>query len=432
MKIHWRNSFLIFGAGFLIAFSAATAAESIAPKINYVRTAQQATTTAQAPEKPVVTHVKTPDPVRGIYMSQCVVGTESFRNSLVKFVEDTELNAIVIDVKDFSGGIGFPTTDPMLAPFVSKDCGANDMKSFVASLHEKNIYVIARITVFQDPLYAKAHPELAVQKAGGGVWHNYGGLAFIDVNAKPFWEYIARLSKVAYEDYGFDELNYDYIRYPSDGPMKQAVYTLGTGKSKEESLEEFYRYLYEQLKPIRASSPGQEGLVMSADLFGYVTVHTDDLGIGQVLERAMPYFDYIDPMVYPSHYNSGFLGLKDVNSDPYGIVLASMKRSVARVMATTTVNYAFGETPIASGSTASTTLSTSSSPQATSPRLYEKPSYPASKMRAWLQSFDYPVEYTPAMVAAQIRANEDSGLSSYLFWDAANKYRSLRHVLAPQ
>ncbi|MSU74092.1 hypothetical protein EXS56_03050 [Candidatus Kaiserbacteria bacterium] len=416
MKMSWRSSILVSGIGLLIAVGAAAAAESVAPKITYVRGdgIQQEVPEATPEVPPAVTHVKTPDAVRGIYMSQCVAGTESFRNSLIKFIEDTELNAVVIDIKDFSGGIAFPTDNPMLAPFVSNDCGARDMKSFVESLHAKNIYVIGRITVFQDPLYAKAHPELAVQKVGGGVWKNYGGLAFIDVKAKPFWEYIVELSRVSYEEFGFDELNYDYIRYPSDGPMKQAVYSLGTGKSKEESLEEFFRYLHSKVKSIPSTGSGQGEVVMSADLFGYVTVHTDDLGIGQVLERALPYFDYIAPMVYPSHYNAGFGGLKDVNSDPYRVVSLSMKQSVARVIATTTPNYSFDAIPIAS----------------TSPQLYEKKSYPASVMRPWLQSFDYPVEYTPAMVAAQIKANEDAGLDSYMFWDAANKYRSLRQVLA--
>lgn len=407
MKTNWRNGISVVGAGLIIALGAAAAAESVAPKISYVRSEGVQEVAEPAPEaRPVAKHVSTPDAVRAIYMSQCVAGTESFRNSLIKFIDDTALNAVVIDIKDFSGGIAFPTDNPILAPFVSNDCGARDMKAFVESLHAKNIYVIGRITVFQDPLYAKAHPELAVQKAGGGVWKNYGGLAFIDVNAKPFWDYIVELSRVSYEEFGFDELNYDYIRYPSDGPMKQAVYAHGAGKSKEESLEEFFRYLHSKVKPM--------GIVMSADLFGYVTVHTDDLGIGQVLERALPYFDYIAPMVYPSHYNAGFGGLKDVNSDPYKVVSISMKQSVARVIATTTPNKSFDAIPIAS----------------TSPQLYQKKSYPASVMRAWLQSFDYPVPYTTAMVAAQIKANEDAGLDSYMFWDAANKYRSLRQVLA--
>jgi hypothetical protein len=156
--------------------------------------------------------------------------------------------------------------------------------------------------------------------------------------------------------------------------------------------------------------------MLSVDLFGMVTTNTDDLNIGQVLERALPYFDYIYPMVYPSHYPSGFHGYKNVNANSYGIVHFSMSEAVRRTVATTTTIASFAYTPLPKASTSS-------------PQLYEKPSYPASKMRPWLQSFDYPVTYTAAMVAEQIKANEDAGLHSYLFWDPANKYRSLRQVL---
>jgi len=381
-----------------------------APTVSFERSdALAATSTPQEPAKPIVEHIATPSSVKAIYMTQCVAGTPSFRDSLVKFIEASpELNAVVIDIKDFSGGIGFPSDDPLLKDFVSKKCGAHDMKDFVKSLHDKGIYVIGRITVFQDPMYAKAHPELAVQKTGGGVWHDNKGLAFIDVSAEPFWDYIALLSKVSYEQMGFDELNYDYMRFPSDGPMAEAVYSHSDGSSKETRLEEFFKYLHEKLALV--------GVVTSVDFFGYVTVHTDDLGIGQVLERALPYFDFIDPMVYPSHYNSGFAGLKNVNSDPGLVVKTSMLEAVRRTVSTTTVNYSFNATPIAS----------------TSPQLYEKPSYDASKMRPWLQAFDYPVPYSAEMIQAQITANEDAGLDSYLMWDAANKYTSLRELLVTE
>ena len=281
------------------------------------------------------------------------------------------------------------------------------MKDFVSALHAKHIYAIGRITVFQDPLYAAAHPELAVQSKKGGVWKNFGGLAFIDVGAQPFWDYIVELSKAAYQEVGFDELNFDYIRFPSDGPMNDADYTFeGTTTPKTVALENFFSYLSGQLRPL--------GIPISADLFGYVTVHVDDLGIGQVLERALPYFDYIDPMVYPSHYNSGFEGLKDVNSDPYKVVYTSLANAVLRAEATTTVVAAFGETQIAS----------------TSPQLYEKPPFDKNKIRPWLQAFDYPVPYTPAMIEQQVQATTDAGLNSYLFWDAGNKYTSLRQLLS--
>ncbi len=407
---------IAIGAGAVLLLAAIFSVAQLYPEknVSYQRKVWAATTTPpiEEPQKPTVTHVRTPDNVKAIYMSQCVAGTRSFRDSLVTFIDSSEeLNAVVIDIKDFSGAIGFPSDDPLLKPFTMKKCGAFDMKDFVKSLHEKNIYVIGRITVFQDPLYAAAHPDLAVQKKGGGVWHNYGGLAFVDVGAHPFWDYIVELSKVAYEDYGFDELNYDYIRFPSDGPMAEAVYSLSTGKSKETALEEFFKYLHEHV-----DSPG---VVMSADLFGYTTVHEDDLGIGQVLERTMPYFDYVDPMVYPSHYNAGFAGLKNVNSDPGRIVKESLVEAVRRAEATITPNYAFDEEAVAS-----------TSPEySTSTKLYIKPIYNADKIRPWLQAFDYPVPYTPEMVQAQIKANEESGLGSYLMWDASNKYRSLREVL---
>jgi hypothetical protein len=353
---------------------------------------------------PLVTHLPTPDPLSAIYMSQCVVGTPSFREELVSFVDATSLNAIVIDVKDYTGTIGFRAEDPRLAAVSLTECGASDMKEFVQSLHDKGIYAIARITVFQDPSYTKAHPEQAVQSVSrpGQPWKDNKGLSFVDVSSKPYWDYIETLSKETYA-LGFDELNYDYIRYPSDGPMKDAAYV---NPDKPAALEAFFKHLHGAVKPT--------GAVISADLFGYVTVHTDDLGIGQVLERAFPYFDYIAPMVYPSHYNKGFAGLADVNSDPYTVVYTSLIGAVARAAATTTVVATLDETPIAS----------------TSPQLYTKVAYPATIIRPWLQSFDYPVAYTPAMVAAQIKANEDAGLSSYLFWDAANKYTSLRAILS--
>lgn len=195
--------------------------------------------------------------------------------------------------------------------------------------------------------------------------------------------------------------------------MKEAVYSWDDGKSKPEVLEEFFKYLREQLEPLRAPSISGAGVVLSADLFGMTTTNQDDLNIGQVLERALPYFDHIAPMVYPSHYPSGFNGYKNVNEHAYDIIHFSMSEAVRRTVATTT--------PIAS--LAYTRIGTST------PALYSKPSYPASKLRPWLQSFDYPVTYTPAMVQEQIQASADVRLDSYYVWDPANKYRSLKAVL---
>lgn len=408
MKKQLRASNLgLLAGGLVVVAGFATAAIAIPPSASYVRGDNATTTLEGEPVRPVAQHIPTPESVKAVYMSQCVVGTPSFRDSIVKLIDDTELNAVVIDIRDYTGKIAFPTDNPILKDMVSDDCGANDMKDFLQRLHDKNIYVIGRVTVFQNPYYTKVHPEEAVQKAGGGVWKDHKGLAFVDVGAKPYWDTVVELSKESYA-IGFDEINYDYIRFPSDGDMKSAVYSWSKGKSKSAALEEFYRYLHEKVSPI--------GVKMSVDLFGYVTVHEDDLGIGQLLERALPYFDYIDPMVYPSHYNSGFAGLKNVNSDPYKVVYASMIEAVRRTVATTTSIESFAYQRIGTST----------------PAVYSKPSYPASKMRPWLQDFDYPVDYTPAMVAAQIKANEDAGLNSYLFWDPANKYSSLKQVVSQE
>ncbi|MDO8561371.1 MAG: putative glycoside hydrolase [bacterium] len=375
----------------------------LSPSLSFTR----ATTTAPViPEKPKVAHIATPSSVRAIYMTQCVVGTPSFRASLVKFIDATELNAVVIDIKDYTGRLAFTPEDPSLKDSVSPDCRAPDMKEFIKGLHEKNIYVIGRITTFQDPYYTKLHPDLAVKRLSDKTanWKDHKGLSFIDVSAKPYWSYIVDIANASY-DIGFDELNFDYIRFPSDGDMKDTFYTWNPGLGRAEALERFFIHLHDALKPA--------GIVMSVDLFGMTATNYDDLNIGQVLERAMPYFDFIDPMVYPSHYPTGFNGYKNVNAHSYDIVNFSMVHAVERTVATST----------SIGAIAFARIGTST------PAVYEKPSYPASKMRPWLQSFDYPVTYTPEMVSAQIQANTDAGLNSYLFWDPANKYRSLRAVL---
>jgi hypothetical protein len=360
-----------------------------------------------------------PDPLKGIYMSQCVVGTPSFRDSLVSFIDATDLNAVVIDVKDFSGTIGFPTTDPRFASASMQSCGARDMKEFVASLHEKGIWVIARITVFQDPHYSKAYPEQAVQSASRGApWKDHKGLNFIDVSSKPFWEYIVALSKET-AALGFDELNFDYIRYPSDGPMKDAVFQ---NPNKPEALERFFAYLHEEVSPL--------GVVMSADLFGMTASNTDDLGIGQQLERALPYFDYIMPMVYPSHYPDGFNGYSDPNAVPYEIIKFAMDAAVRRTVATETVVKTLTGSPIMKTEVVPATADTATSTRDVATGRYTKEAFNKLKIRPWLQDFDYGKDYLPRDILAQTQATYDAGLTSWIFWDPANTYDSLRSVMA--
>ncbi|NOY35828.1 MAG: hypothetical protein GXP44_02830 [bacterium] len=356
------------------------------PAFNYSKGAggTKAADTVKVPAKKVfvATHIKTPDKVRAVYMTACVAATPSLREKLVKLANDTEVNSIVIDIKDYTGTISFPSDNPALKGTEGGGCVARDMRDFIARLHGEDIYVIGRITVFQDPYYTKLRPDLAVKKADGvSVWKDYKGLSFIDVGAEDYWKYIVAVSKASHA-LGFDELNFDYIRFPSDGNMRNISFPF-SGKQieadpalgKAEVLRNFFAYLKGNLK--------SAGVVLSADLFGMTATNKDDLNIGQLLEYAIPYFDYISPMVYPSHYPRGFNGYKNVNAHPYDIVKFSMDEGVKRLIAASS-------TPL--------------------------------KLRPWLQDFNYPVVYTAEMVRAQKQAVYDAGLNSWMLWDPANRY----------
>ena len=328
----------------------------------------------------LVSHLATPEPLKAIYMTACVAGTPSWREDLKKLIETTELNAVVIDIKDYTGEVSFNET---------ATCFVKDLKEFIKELHDAGIYAIGRISVFQDPVYTKLFPELAVKsKSNGEVWKDYKKLSFVDVGAKPYWDYIVELSERAYA-LGFDELNYDYVRYPSDGNMTDTLYTWTVGTTtKPEMLKSFFEYLHDNLRDPSTSS-GQVP-VLSVDLFGMTTTAEHDMNIGQVLELALPYFDYVSPMVYPSHYPFTWNGFANPAEHPYEVVKIAMSSAVKREVA-----WNVGQ------SRASTT---------------------PSKMRPWLQDFNLGATYGPDKVRAQIKATYDVGLTSWMLWSAANKY----------
>lgn len=354
------------------------------------------------PPPPPVTHKTTPDFVKAVYMSQCAASSDSFRTELLTLIEETELNSIIIDVKDFTGTVSFDR-DTSAENLGGEGCRVHDLKEFLEELHKRDIYTIARITVFQDPLYTRTHPERAVQsKSTGTPWKDYKGLSFVDVGSQDFWDYIVDIAQESHA-IGFDELNFDYIRYPSDGPMSDVQFDHSDYNERAQELEKFFRYLSQKVK-----KPDANGHIpiLSADLFGMTTTNHDDLTIGQVLERATPYFDYIAPMVYPSHYPPGFNGYANPNNNVYGVVKYSMDKAVERVIATTT--------DIAS--LAYQRIGTST------PAVYGKPQRDRNILRPWLQDFDYGGNYGPVEVRAQIQAAYDAGLHSWMLWAPSNHY----------
>jgi len=332
--------------------------------------------TEQNTEMPV-THLPTPEPLKAIYMTACVASTPSWRESLKSLIDTTELNAIVIDIKDYTGSVTFEA---------GANCYVSSLKEFITALHQSGIYVIGRISVFQDPSYTSLFPELAVKSIStGGVWKDHKGLSFIDVGAKPYWGYIVEISEKSYA-LGFDELNYDYVRYPSDGNMQDVHYSWTPATTtKPEMLESFFAYLYDNLQTYKL-----QDLKTSVDLFGMTTTVTSDMGIGQVLELALPYFDYVSPMVYPSHYPPSWNGFANPAEYPYDVIKLAMSEGKRREEV---LNISLG-------------IATST----------------PSKLRPWLQDFNLGATYTPEMVRAQIQATYDSGLTSWMLWSAANKY----------
>ena len=330
----------------------------------------------------VATHISTPEPMRAIYMTSWVAGTRDWRADLINFVESTELNAVVIDIKDYSGKISFNTDNELLNTLGASENRIPDIKEFIADLHKRGIYVIGRITVFQDPHLVSMRPDLALLKESDkSIWVDYKGLSYVDPGAQEVWDYIVTIARESWE-VGFDELNFDYVRFPSDGNTQDIYFPFSEERvladpdyGKAKVIRDFFMYLDHALSDIDAT--------LSVDLFGMVTTNRDDLNIGQVLEYAEPYFDYIAPMVYPSHYPKWFIGYEYPATMPYEIVKYSMDRGVERLLAA-------GVSPL--------------------------------KLRPWLQDFDYGAVYDADMVRAQMQAVYDAGLTSWMIWDPKNIY----------
>jgi len=327
-------------------------------------------------------HVPLPEEVRGIYISSPSAGSAAY-GKLIALAVERGLNALVVDVKDHDGAISFVPEDAELAPYVAKT-PAYDLDTVVAAAHKAGLYLIARISTFQDTVYAERHPDRALQRAGGSLWRDRRGLAWVDPASIDAWRYNVSLSREAHRR-GFDEIQFDYIRFATDGDLKAIRYPVhDRSESFRSVIGRFFAYLDHELRA--------EGVPISADLFGFTTWHQSDLGIGQWLADGLAHFDHISPMVYPSHYPSGTLSLQNPAAHPYEIVHDSMGKANEVV-----AELKGGETPAAHVGT----------------------------LRPWLQAFDLGAVYTTQMVMAQVRAARENGNSGFLFWNAKNTYQTL-------
>ena len=323
----------------------------------------------------IVEHIKTPKPLKAIYMSSWAAGSQSFREHMFDLASTTEINAVVIDIKDYTGKISFEVDDPEIQKFKAVEVRIPDIKELIETLHNMNIYVIGRISSFQDSHLINIHPEWAVKTKSGSVWKDNKGVKWLEVGAKPVWDYLINIAKYSYS-IGFDEVNFDYIRFPSDGDLSTIQYEWTGGRPRSEVLKDFFMYVRANMSEI--------DMPISADLFGLTTSAMGDLGIGQVLEDALAYFDYVAPMVYPSHYGYGFNGIAKPATKPYEVIKIALEDGIKKA---------------------------------------QRADLPPEKIRPWLQDFDLGAKYTPDMVRAQIQATYDVGLDSWMLWNAGARYQ---------
>ncbi len=318
--------------------------------------------------------VEPPEYIRGIYITAYSAGRQDgWIDRLIVKMKKGRINAIVIDIKDYTGKILYDSKitwyeGQTIRPLIK------DIQGVLEKFHDAGIYVIARQTVFQDPALVRADPSTALKTHNGNVWHDYSGLSWVDPQNQDVWDYNVAIATEAAQ-LGFDEINFDYMRFPSDGPMSSLNLHIPEGKMKKELMGEFYAYLSGQLSGLTN---------ISIDMFGLVLKNAGrvyDLGIGQHLTEALDHFDYIYPMTYASHYPSGYLGLANPAAYP-GIILKSDIKAGA---------------PFFEGKRA--------------------------KLGLWLQAFNLGAVYDERMMDEQIEVTEAAtSTHGWLLWNARNYY----------
>ncbi|MFF2481566.1 putative glycoside hydrolase [Paenibacillus sp. NPDC058071] len=319
--------------------------------------------------------------VKGIYVTAHSAGGARME-SLLKLVDDTDLNSMVIDIKDDNGYITYPTATPELLELGTPQKYIKDIDELMASLKKHNIYPIARIVVFKDTVLARKQPEWSFRHSDGTIWKNGKGESFVNPYREEVWKYNVNIAKEAAR-LGFKEIQFDYVRFP-EGFEKRAE-SLAFDKneaSRVDAVSGFVKYAREQLEPL--------GVRVSVDIFGYAASVPAAEGIGQDFVKISNDVHVISPMIYPSHYTTGWFSQKDPDLSPYATIKGAMDDTHKKL----------------------------------DPIGKEKPI-----IRPWIQDFTaswlgkgHYKKYGKAEVEAQIKALRDSNVNEYLLWNAGNKY----------
>ena len=313
-----------------------------------------------------------PEMVRGIYVSAHSAANSDTLDSIIQFIQDTELNAVVLDIKEdyvwYDTGVSFFQDANAVDPIY-------DVQAVLAKFDAAGIYTIARLVVFKDPIVAENRPDLSVKDDNGGLWRGWQGEAWVNPFFEELWDANIALAVEAAQ-FGFDEIQYDYVRFPSDGDLMTANFEHGyTMDDRVSAISGFLDESHEQIN--------EAGAWLAADVFGIVALYDDDQGIGQYLRELYLHVDFVCPMIYPSHFDSGSIyvgedGLGEPNDYPYDVIEISLAGAIDKMN---------GE---------------------------------AGKLRPWLQDFSLGgmTPYGPDEVRAQIDATEASGASGWMLWNS--------------
>jgi hypothetical protein len=337
-----------------------------------------------------------PDSVRALYVNAWAAGSRSRMADLVRIAETTEINALVIDIKESDSYLTHASTAIALA----KEIGADQrpaskwLKELVDTLNAKRIYPIARIVVFKDRMLADTRSDLAIQDRNGGVWLDQKGKPWVNPYSRTIWDYNIAIAREAL-DMGFAEVQWDYVRYPdvTDARRATMVFPGADGKSREDNIRDFIAYSKQEL--------ASYGVPVTADVFGLVTHLEGDVQIGQNWEKVIASADAVLPMVYPSHYGPGLYGFQQPNAHPYEIVRLSLEDAVRRTQF-----------------------------------LADSAGVRTGEVMPWLQAFSATwiddISYGAEHLRAQVQATYDAGLKSWVLWNPGTKYQVFEDALRPE
>jgi hypothetical protein len=264
-----------------------------------------------AKKAPKRTGPAVPKEIRGVHVTMALA---SLDGKLAEYTRIPGLNTIELDVKDENGEVAFHTLAPTLAKRVGAAMRYYDPVKAAKQIHAQGLYLIGRVVCFEDPYLSKGRPDLAIRTTGGGVWVNHAGLGWTNPYDKRVWDYNLRVAQAAARA-GFDEIQFDYVRFPSDGDIESAVFPGKRNEAMGVTIARYAHYVTKRLRPL--------GVRVSVDVFGLSA--TRDLGIGQSPRRLSKIVDAIYPMVYPSHYSSGEYGLPSPVSVPRTTVGRSLR-----------------------------------------------------------------------------------------------------------